>query len=153
VQRCFFESVSCLRRRVSLLHRRQRPRPLPWVPWSGVVWRAPKQATKRSRLAAGRVPSAPLPTELTWRDEGNEEAATEAAYCKEIPAYGDHHGGDKLLGVRRAFTIALRPRFGMVRCHRKGRRGMPRHSPALPISAVPIGVTERGTIRRIGRLV
>jgi hypothetical protein len=29
----------------------------------------------------------------------------------------------------------------------------PRHSPALPIGAVPISVTERGTIRRTSRLV
>ena len=28
----------------------------------------------------------------------------------------------------------------------------PRHSPALPIGAVPISATERGTIRRTGRL-
>jgi hypothetical protein len=30
---------------------------------------------------------------------------------------------------------------------------MPRHSPALRISAVPISVTEPGTIRRISRSV
>jgi hypothetical protein len=28
----------------------------------------------------------------------------------------------------------------------------PRHSPALPIGAVPISATERGTIRRTSRL-
>jgi hypothetical protein len=58
--------------------------PLPG-PWSGVVWRAPKQPTKRNRLATGRVPSAPVPTKLAWRAEDNEAAYSVKAAKTKVP--------------------------------------------------------------------
>ena len=44
LQRCFFGSVSCLRRTLSSSQPSPATSPLP-DPWSGVVWRAPKHGS------------------------------------------------------------------------------------------------------------